>query len=162
MISRRSVFAFALLAGAAAAQSAAAGPAEQRVLVELFTSQGCSDCPAADRIMTELAARRDVIVLTLPITYWDMLGWKDTLATEANTQRQKAYAKAMQRNGLYTPQMVIGGVDQVVGNQRDKVSAAIANRVSQDVRLRMVQITIASAPNHVTIDIAPRSGGTTG
>src|SRR5262245_12187024 len=103
MILRRSLCAFLLLAGIGVTGSAAAGPAEHRVLVELFTSQGCSDCPTADRLIAELAARSDIVALTLPITYWDMLGWKDTLATEANTQRQKAYAKAMNRQGLTTP-----------------------------------------------------------
>ena len=91
------------------------------VVVELFTSQGCSDCPAADRILTELAKRTDVIALSLPITYWDMLGWKDTFATEANTQRQKSYARAMIHSGIYTPQMIIDGRFDVVGNQRDQV-----------------------------------------
>ncbi len=69
------------------------------VVIELFTSQGCSDCPAADRIVTELSKRKDVLALSLPITYWDMLGWKDTFATEANTYRQKSYAKTMNRSG---------------------------------------------------------------
>ena len=88
------VFAAAVITGAWAGQH------EQRpVVVELFTSQGCSDCPAADRLVTELAKRKDVIALSLPITYWDMLGWKDTYATDANTQRQKSYARAMNRSG---------------------------------------------------------------
>jgi hypothetical protein len=95
----------------------------------------------------------------LPITYWDMLGWKDTLATEANTQRQKAYAKAMSRQGLTTPQIVIGGVDQVVGNQRSKVISAIASRASQDARLSMVRVEVAPAQNHITIEIGARPEG---
>ena len=79
------------------------------VVIELFTSQGCSDCPAADRIVAELAKRKDVLALSLPITYWDMLGWKDTFATESNTYRQKSYAKTMNRSGIYTPQVVVDG-----------------------------------------------------
>src|SRR5687767_5526410 len=157
MNSRRSALLLGLLAAIGMAVPAASGPSEDRVLVELFTSQGCSDCPAADRLIAELAARRDVIALTLPITYWDMLGWKDTLATEANTQRQKAYAKAMSRQGLTTPQIVIGGVDQVVGNQRDKVIAAIAGRTVQDSRLSMARIIITPSPDQITVDIAPRA-----
>ena len=132
---------------------AAAGPSNSPVLVELFTSQGCSDCPPADRIITDLAGRRDVIALTFPITYWDMLGWKDTLATEANTQRQKAYARVMSRGGgLSTPQIVIGGADQVIGNQRDKVMAAIAARAAEDSSHGLV-VGIARAADHVTISI---------
>src|SRR4029077_15815337 len=68
------------------------------VLLELFTSQGCSDCPAADRRIQNLASRSDVIALSLPITYWDILVWKDTFATDANTRRQKSYAQIMNRS----------------------------------------------------------------
>jgi hypothetical protein len=157
---RRTALISVLLAIAGMSGPAASGPAEHRILVELFTSQGCSDCPAADRLVTELASRRDVVALTLPITYWDMLGWKDTLATEANTQRQKSYAKLMGRQGLSTPQVVIGGVEHVVGNQRDKVVAAIAGRAAQDARLGTVRVAITPGPNHVTIDIAPRARDT--
>src|ERR1700688_3537121 len=84
-----------------------APPSEHPVVVELFTSQGCSDCPPADQFLTELAKRKDVVALTLPVTYWDMLGWKDTFASEANTIRQKAYAKVMGRSGVYTPQIIV-------------------------------------------------------
>ena len=98
------------------------------VLLELFTSQGCSDCPAADRMVTELANRNDVIALSLPITYWDILGWKDTFATDANTRRQKSYAQVMNRSGIYTPQMIIDGRLDVVGNQRDRVMQAVEMR----------------------------------
>src|SRR6202051_2647961 len=106
-----------------------AGQHRQRpIVVELFTSQGCTDCPAADRLVTELAGRGDVIALSLPITYWDILGWKDTFATEANTQRQKSYARTMNRSGVYTPQMIIDGRIDVVGNQRDRVLTALTSR----------------------------------
>ena len=125
-------FALALLfAGSAnAGQPQASHP----VVIELFTSQGCSDCPAADRIVAELAKRKDVLALSLPITYWDMLGWKDTFATEANTYRQKSYAKTMNRSGIYTPQIIVDGKIDVVGNQRDRVMSAIANRHTPDCR----------------------------
>src|SRR6202158_5560250 len=99
-VSLGALFAAAVITGAWAGQQA-----QRPVVVELFTSQGCSDCPAADRIVGELAKRKDVIALSLPVTYWDMLGWKDTLATESNTNRQKSYAKTMHRRGIYTPQI---------------------------------------------------------
>src|SRR3982074_3650617 len=109
-------FAVAVITGAWAGQHG-----QRPFVVELFTSQGCSDCPAADQIVVELAKRKDVIALSLPITYWDMLGWKDTFATGPNTKRQQAYAKVMNRSGVYTPQMIVDGVVDVVGNQRDRV-----------------------------------------
>ena len=113
------------LVSVAVAHAAYAGPSREAavvrearpVVIELFTSQGCSDCPAADALLTELSKRRDVIALSLPITYWDMLGWKDTFATEGNTQRQKAYARALNRSGIYTPQMIVDGTLDVVGNE---------------------------------------------
>jgi hypothetical protein len=128
------------------------------VVVELFTSQGCSDCPAADRIVAELAKRKDVLALSLPITYWDMLGWKDTFATEANTYRQKSYARTMHRSGIYTPQIVVDGKVDVVGNQRDRVMAAIANRHSEIAAEQPVNLTlnIASGRVEITIPAAPR------
>ena len=100
-----------------------AGEAEHRqlVLVELYTSQGCSDCPPADEIIADLARRYDVVALRFPVTYWDMLGWKDTLASASNTNRQKAYAAALGRVGTYTPQMIVDGIEDVVGNKRHSV-----------------------------------------
>src|SRR6185436_15639063 len=86
------------------------------IVVELFTSQGCASCPPADALLGKLAKRGDVIALSLPVTYWDMLGWKDTLASEVFTKRQKAYAAMMGHGGVYTPQVVIDGVVDVVGS----------------------------------------------
>ena len=102
----------------------------QPVLVELFTSQGCSDCPPADQILSDLAGRSDVVALSFPITYWDMLGWRDTLASVSNTDRQKAYADAMRRPATYTPQVIVGGIDDVVGNKRERVFNAVAGHVA--------------------------------
>jgi hypothetical protein len=112
------------------APSAFAGGATRPVVVELFTSQGCSSCPPADVFLGKLAQRPDVIAISLPITYWDMLGWKDTLASDANTRRQKAYAAAMGRGGVYTPQIIVDGAADVVGSRIAAVEAAIAQRIA--------------------------------
>jgi len=98
------------------------------VVVELYTSQGCNTCPPADVLLGKLAQRPDVIALSLPITYWDMLGWKDTLASDGNTRRQKAYAEAMGHGGVYTPQIIVDGVQDVVGSRAALVEAAIESR----------------------------------
>ena len=129
------------------------------IVIELFTSQGCSDCPAADRIVAELAKRTDVLALSLPITYWDMLGWKDTFATEANTYRQKAYAKTMNRSGIYTPQVIVDGKVDVVGNQRDRVLSAISNRQTQIATEPPINLSLGIASGRVEISIpaAPRA-----
>jgi hypothetical protein len=76
-------------------------------------------------LLTRLAKRPDVIAMSLPVTYWDMLGWKDTLASEANTRRQKAYAAAMGHGAVYTPQIIVDGVADVVGSREAAVEAAI-------------------------------------
>lgn len=119
----------ALIAGAGvlsvmANQAALAGPRNQ-VVVELYTSQGCNSCPPADRLLGELAARNDLIALTFNVDYWDYLGWKDTLAQPAHTERQRHYAAALRNRSVYTPQMVIGGRQHAVGSDAPAVEAAI-------------------------------------
>ncbi|WP_179379745.1 DUF1223 domain-containing protein [Jannaschia marina] len=95
---------------------AVAGPAAaDPVVVELYTSQGCSSCPPADAMLGELAARDDVIALSLHVDYWDWIGWKDTFADPAHSERQLRYAEAAGSNVRYTPQFVIGGTDRVAG-----------------------------------------------
>jgi hypothetical protein len=114
-----------LAATAALVGPAAAGDVKRPVVVELFTSQGCSSCPPADQILTRLAQRRGVLAMTLPVNYWDMLGWKDTLASEATTNRQKSYAATMGHGGVYTPQMIVDGTSDLVGNKDAAIEAAI-------------------------------------
>jgi len=108
---------------------AAAGPARAgerpKAVVELFTSQGCSSCPPADALLGELAEEPDVIALTLPVHYWDYLGWKDTLASPQHSERQRAYAEARGDRKVYTPQMVVNGLQHIVGNSRAKVEKAV-------------------------------------
>lgn len=112
------------LAGAAAAQ-------DHPVVVELFTSQGCSSCPPADQLLGELARRDDVIALALHVDYWDYIGWKDVFAQAGFTKRQKAYAAAAGHRSIYTPQMVVQGTEDVVGNRRMDVADLIRKHESQ-------------------------------
>ena len=80
--------------------------AEQRpVVVELYTSQGCSSCPPADVMFNELAERDDVIVIALHVDYWDYIGWKDEFGDPAHADRQRAYANTAGRRSIYTPEM---------------------------------------------------------
>lgn len=87
------------------------------VVVELYTSQGCSSCPPADAFLQKLAARDDVIALGLHVDYWDYLGWKDELASPQFTKRQRTYARVAGKRSIYTPQMIIGGRYDVVGHK---------------------------------------------
>ncbi len=118
--------------GAPAARAGEAVEARQGIaLIELFTSQGCSSCPPADRLLGEISSRTGVVALTFPVDYWDYLGWKDTFASPANTARQKAYAAARGDGEVYTPQVVINGVVHAVGSRPDAVDAAIAAASAQ-------------------------------
>ena len=104
-----------------------AGPAQadpRPVVVELFTSQGCSSCPPADALLGELARRGDVVALGFHISYWDSLGWKDPLSSRSSTDRQKTYARRF-HTPVYTPQIVVDGTNEMVGSDRDAVLGAL-------------------------------------
>jgi hypothetical protein len=116
----------ATMVGAALFLHSSGGRAEPLpVVVELFTSQGCSSCPPADILLGELAERDDVLPLSFHVTYWDRLGWPDTFGLEDSTRRQEAYADWLDLDQVYTPQMVIGGRIDVVGSARGRVLEAI-------------------------------------
>ncbi|MDF0602496.1 DUF1223 domain-containing protein [Psychromarinibacter sp. C21-152] len=103
----------------------AAQSAEDPVVVELFTSQGCSSCPPADALLAELAGRDDVIALALHVDYWDYIGWTDSFGDSAFTTRQKGYARASGHRTIYTPQMIVEGHDHVVGYKPMKLAELI-------------------------------------
>jgi hypothetical protein len=111
--------ALGLVLGAGAAQ------ADRLVVIELFTSQGCSSCPPADELLSQLAARDDVLPLALHVDYWDYIGWADSFASPAFTARQKAYARAAGSRTVYTPQMVVSGTDHLVGTREMELGALI-------------------------------------
>ncbi|HEY0680870.1 MAG TPA: DUF1223 domain-containing protein [Steroidobacter sp.] len=99
----------------------------QPVVVELFTSQGCSSCPPADALLGELAHRPGVIALAYHVDYWDDLGWKDRYSMPEATQRQKGYVRRLSRSGTFTPQMVVSGDTSLVGSNRSAVEQALAS-----------------------------------
>ncbi|NUB42927.1 DUF1223 domain-containing protein [Fertoebacter nigrum] len=106
---------------------AATGHAQSQpvVVVELYTSQGCSSCPPADEHMAKLVADPRVIPLALHVDYWDYIGWKDKFASPDFTKRQKAYARAAGSRTIYTPQMIVAGQERVEGHQPDALAALI-------------------------------------
>ena len=115
-----------LVAAGLLAAAVAWADASKPVVVELFTSQGCSSCPPADRILGRLADQDNVIALGFHVNYWDRLGWPDPFATEAGTERQYAYSPALGRRNVYTPQMVVDGRYDVVGFDAERIKLAIA------------------------------------
>jgi hypothetical protein len=126
--------------------------AEPRAVVELFTSQGCSSCPPADRIIGELAEDPAVIALSMPIDYWDYLGWKDTLADSRFSARQKAYSQMRGDREVYTPQVVVNGSAQVIGSDRAGIESAIADTKKADgVMSALVSMTVSGKQINVSI-----------
>jgi hypothetical protein len=122
--------------------TAVMAPANARtVVVEFFTSQGCSSCPPSDRLAARLAKEPGVLVIQRPVTYWDRLGWRDTLASPANTSLQRAYAQGglEGRNGVYTPQAVVAGRTGLVGSQE----SALRQRIAQAAKVGgpMIELT---------------------
>lgn len=107
--------------GEPAAQIELGAPA----VVELFTSQGCSSCPPADKLLASYARGRDVIALSLPVDYWDYIGWKDTFASPAFSARQKAYAVKRGDGHVYTPQVVVDGLRHAVGSDLNALRAMV-------------------------------------
>ena len=105
--------------------SSAAEIINQRGVVELFTSQGCSSCPPADRVLAEIAGRGDMLALAWHVDYWDYIGWKDSFARPENAKRQRAYAASLGSKDVYTPQAIINGHEDVVGSRGTDVVRAL-------------------------------------
>ena len=113
--------------------------ADRPVVVELYTSQGCSSCPPADKILAKLADREDVIALAFHVDYWDYIGWEDKFADPSFTQRQRNYARVAGARSIYTPQMIVHGKDHVIGAKPMELADHISNHRSADspVSLRL-------------------------
>lgn len=133
-----------------AAQSSAPGAAGSTngVLVELYTSQGCSSCPPADEFLSELSQADGVIALALHVDYWDYIGWEDQFANPDFTERQKMYARAVGSRMIYTPQMIVGGIDRVEGNTPDAVVRFIGKHLAHQTG---VALSLSRVGAHVEI-----------
>ena len=127
--------------------------ADPRAVVELFTSQGCSSCPPADKVLGELAKDPSVIALSLPIDYWDYLGWKDTLADSRFSARQKAYSNARGDREVYTPQAIVNGAAHVIGSDIAGIESAIGATANAD-GVMSVPVTMTQAGTLLTVSIA--------
>ena len=130
--------------------------ADPRAVVELFTSQGCSSCPPADKIIGELAKDPSVIALSMPIDYWDYLGWKDTLADSRFSARQKAYSHMRGDRDVYTPQMIVNGATHVIGSDRARIDGAISDTGKRD-RVMSVPVTMTLSGKQITVSVAASS-----
>jgi len=143
-----SLVAVLVLGGCASAS--ASGP---RALLELFTSQGCSSCPPADKLLGELAADPSLVAISAPIDYWDYLGWKDTLADPADSARQRAYARARGDRQVYTPQIVVNGATHVLGSDHSAIERAIV-QTGRNPAIMSVPVLLSLGGHSLDVKIA--------
>jgi hypothetical protein len=137
---------------------AGAGAETRPVVLELFTSEGCSSCPPAEVIVNELAQRPDVLPLSFHVDYWDDLGWRDRYSLASATERQRVYARTLLRSSVYTPQAVIDGSRDIVGSQRAAVMEAVSARrdgiaTSVSVNGGTIQIHVGSGSDSASADV---------
>jgi hypothetical protein len=148
----RCCLAYAVVVICSSAAPYASAQAEPRAVIELFTSQGCSSCPAADKLLGELADDPSLVTISVPIDYWDYLGWKDTLADPRNTARQRAYAHVRGDGKVYTPQAVVNGSLHVLGSDKTAIERAIAqSRKSGAMSAPTVTLTLADGRLNVAV-----------
>jgi hypothetical protein len=127
-------------------------------VVELFTSQGCSSCPPADKLIGEFARDPSIIALSMPIDYWDYLGWKDTLADSRFSARQKAYSHMRGDRDVYTPQAVVNGSVHVIGSDRAGIEDAIGE--TEKARgVMSVPVSMTVTGEHVSVSVAASRNG---
>ena len=126
------------------------------VVVELFTSQGCSSCPPADAYLGELARRPDVLALAFHVDYWNYIGWNDPFASKLATQRQRDYSRQLNLRYVYTPQMVIDGVSEGVGSDRGSIGPLI--KAAAEAKARRVPVSVARGRDG-KLDVHVDAGG---
>jgi hypothetical protein len=164
--------AFALMAFSEIGYAQDHPPAVSPVVVELFQSQGCSSCPPAEANLNAIAGQPNILALSFAVTYWDDLGWKDTFASEAFTNRQYDYSHYQKQDGVYTPQVIVNGERALVGSDRAQLDQVIAQAHTQGPALTWINDTLQvgagtpAAPSDVwlvrydprTINVAIRAG----
>jgi hypothetical protein len=132
--------------------SHAAARAEPRAVLELFTSQGCSSCPPADKLLGEFAKDPKVVAISLPIDIWDYLGWKDTLALPGHSVRQRAYAKMRGDREVYTPQIVVNGSMHVLGSDHDAIERMIA-QTDRNPLVMSLPVLLSAGDGDLTVTV---------
>ncbi|MFN0218355.1 MAG: DUF1223 domain-containing protein [Hyphomicrobium sp.] len=155
----------ALTAGLAPARAEVESPIPEaddptpiRAVLELFTSQGCSSCPPADKLLQSFANDPSIIALSMPVDYWDYLGWKDTFASPRNSERQRSYAKARGDGAIYTPQVVVNGAVHVNGGRKSEIDSAIDATTRDSARAR-VPVRLWQERNTLNIATGVQSSG---
>ena len=139
-----------LIAAPAISAEVRSGP---KAVLELFTSQGCSSCPQADAALSDLGKRSDLITLAYHVDYWDYIGWPDTFGTKANSDRQRAYAASWGSSRIYTPQLIVNGIDGVVGSHEKEVLGAL-DKAKLDL-----PVILSVRGDMLDVTVGPEAGG---
>lgn len=147
MVSRTVFGMLAILIGLVGPAAAGERP---RAFLELFTSQGCASCPAADAMVRTLDDMDGVYAVTMPVKLWDFLGWADTLATEAATKRQMAYSIARGDRDVFTPQVVLNGANDIVGNDMRAIKTAISEEAADPLPVP-IDLSVGENVLHITV-----------
>jgi hypothetical protein len=142
---------FLSAADAVEAQGQERAASQPKAVVELFTSQGCSSCPAADELLGKLATREDIVALSFSVDVWDYLGWHDTLASPKFTERQRTYASTRGDGAIYTPQAVVNGIAHVNGADEAKIARAI-EKTGKTLAPMVVTIRLSKEDGKLVID----------
>jgi hypothetical protein len=144
------------LAAVLEAQDGSGAPDQRAVLVELFTSEGCSSCPPADALLRQVNGSRTsagllVVGISEHVTYWNQLGWSDPYSSPIYTDRQTAYGQRFRLEGVYTPQMVINGAEQIVGSDRAALAQAVQKEAEQKPRMSLSILSLSAAGDKLTV-----------
>jgi hypothetical protein len=148
-----------ILTGVILALMAASALAQKAVLVELFTSEGCSSCPPADALLrqvngTQTSGGQLVVGISEHVTYWNSLGWSDPFSSSVYTERQNAYSERFHLEGVYTPQMVINGAEQIVGSDRAALLRAVQQEEEARPRMSLRIVSLSVAQNTLTVNFS--------
>jgi hypothetical protein len=156
----RRCLAYALVVVCSSTALCASAQAQTRGVIELFTSQGCSSCPPADKLLGELAGDPSLVAISVPIDYWDYLGWKDTLAEPRNTARQKAYAYVRGDGQVYTPQAVVNGSIHALGSDKAAIEHAVG-KTRKNGAMSLSPVTLAFAEGRINLTVPEATDGPT-
>lgn len=147
-----------IAASGASAQVKPAAAQARPTVIELFTSQGCSSCPAADRLFERYTNRADVVALSYAVDYWDYLGWKDTLASPRFSNRQRTYSAARGDGQVYTPQIVVNGRDHVVGSDANALDTVLARHIAAAPAADAPAIDIKTDDTTIVVSLSNSNG----
>src|SRR5450631_3373345 len=141
------------------ALTATSALAQKAVLVELFTSEGCSSCPPADALLRQVNGSQTsggqlVVGISEHVTYWNQLGWSDPFSSPVYTERQNDYSERFHLEGVYTPQMVINGAEQIVGSDRAALLHAVEKEDAESPRMSLRIVSLSVAAGHLTVNLS--------